>query len=446
MKIEVENSIYSKIDKELLPIAKQLLSFEKEYWKQGQYAKEKNIYQASMVKRHEVLTGLVPRIVSYLKKKDIKFSISGYNEKLKPTNKPDVKGITFREDQLRLIEAAIDNQRGLIISPTGSGKTIIAAGLISCFKNSKVLFLMHTIDLLHQTAKEFEKFGLENISVMGDGRKDLTGDIVIATRQTLANIDVKEYFDLFDITIVDEAHRVNSVDSQYGKLLTNNLSVMKIGFTATNQKTKEKSLSLEGLIGPVIGELSLEEGIEKGILCKPRIKLISIPFKPTDTRKYYELYEEQIVNSRARNRIIIKEVKKRVSKNKSCLIMIKEIEHGNNLMDIANIMGLSDIVFIQGKTEGEQRQEVKAALQDKKIRAVIVTAIWKEGINIPSLDCIINAVGGKSEIMTLQAIGRGLRTFKGKEEVEIIDFIDCHKYLSSHFTMRLQIYVKNNWI
>ena len=44
--------------------------------------------------------------------------------------------------------------------------------------------------------------------------------------------------------------------------------------------------------------------------------------------------------------------------------MIKEIEHGNNLMDIANIMGLSDIVFIQGKTEGEQRQEVKAALQE----------------------------------------------------------------------------------
>ena len=444
MKIIIENSIFSKIDKELLPIAKQLLSFEKEYWKQGQYAKEKNTYQASMVKRHEVLTGLVPRIVSHLKKKDIKFSISGYNEKLKPTNKPNIKGITFREDQLRLIEAAIDNQRGLIISPTGSGKTVIAAGLISCFKNSKVLFLMHTIDLLHQTAKEFEKFGLKNISIIGAGKKDLTGQIVIATRQTLANINTKDYFDLFDITIVDESH--HAVGGQYETIMTNNLSIMKIGFTATEQKTKEKALSLEGLIGPVIGELSLEEGIEQGILCKPKVTLISIPYKPTDTRQYHKLYEEQIINSRTRNRIVIKAVKKRVLKNKSCLIMVKEIEHGENLMEMAEVLNLDNIIFIQGKTEGKQRQEVKQALQDKKIKAVIVTAIWREGVNIPSLDCIVNAVGGKSEIMTLQAIGRGLRTFKGKEEVEIIDFIDCHKYLSSHFTRRLQIYVRNKWI
>ncbi|GAF80554.1 unnamed protein product, partial [marine sediment metagenome] len=420
--------------------------FEKEFWKQGQFARERKLYSASMVKRYSVLTGLVPRIVSHLKKNKINFSITGYNEKLKPTNKPKIKGITFRDDQLRLINSAIENQRGLIISPTGSGKTVIAAGLISCFKDSKVLFLMHTIDLLHQTVKEFQKFGFKHISIIGDGHKNLDGQIVVATRQTLAKINIKDYCDLFDITIIDEAHHVNNLDSQYGTLLTNNLSVMKIGFTATEQKTKEKSLSLEGLIGPVIGELSLGEGIERGILCKPRVTLISVPYKPTDTRQYYQLYEEQIIRSRVRNRIIIKEVKKRVEESKSCLVMVKEIEHGENLIEMADTVGLEDIIFIQGKTEGEQRQKVKEALHSKKIKVVIVTSIWREGINIPSLDCIVNAMGGKSEITTLQAIGRGLRTFKGKEEVEILDFVDCHRYLAEHFTRRLQIYIQNNWL
>ncbi len=444
MQIKIENNIYSKVDKELQPIVKQLLSYKAEYWKQGQYAKERVPYMASMVKRYEVFTGLIPKIIKHLENKKIKFDLSGYNEKLKPTDKPNIKGITFREDQLRLIQAAIDNQRGLIISPTGSGKTVIAAGLISCFKNSKVLFLMHTKDLLYQTAEEFKKFGLKNISIVGDGKKDLSGDIVVATRQTLANIDPKEYCDLFDITIVDECHHATA--GQYKKILTNNLSIMKIGFTATEQKTKEKALYLEGLIGPVIGELSLEEGIEKGIIVKPRVTLISIPYKPTDTRQYYKLYEEQIIHSRIRNRIIIKEIKKRTTKNKSCLIMIKEIEHGENLMEIAEIINLKDIVFIQGKTEGEQRQQVKKALQDKKIKAVIVTAIWREGTNIPSVNCIVNAFGGKDWKTTMQLIGRGLRTFKGKEELEILDFIDCHRYLAEHFTRRLQIYVENNWL
>ena len=126
--------------------------------------------------------------------------------------------------------------------------------------------------------------------------------------------------------------------------------------------------------------------------------------------------------------------------------MIKEIDHGGNLMEVAKIMGLKDILFIQGATKGEQRKEVKRALQSKEVKAVIVTVIWREGVNIPSLDCVVNAMGGKSEIATLQAIGRGLRTYKEKKEVEIVDFVDCHKYLSQHFTMRLSIYLENNWL
>ena len=72
--------------------------------------------------------------------------------------------------------------------------------------------------------------------------------------------------------------------------------------------------------------------------------------------------------------------------------------------------------------------------------------VWKEGVDIPSLDCVINAAGGKSEIGTLQAIGRGLTKIEGKDETEIIDFLDPYKFLAQHAIMRLQIYIKQGWL
>jgi len=448
MKIKIENSIYSYCSEDVVKLLLPLLQYEKVFWREGQYAKQKTNYNGYMINKRngELLTGLIPKVVEFLQKRKSNFKLSGYSEKLKSANKPKLKGVKFREDQLRLISNAINEQRGVILSPTGSGKTIIAMGIMSCFPKRRILFLCHTLDLLHQTYSEFKKYGFKSICLLGGGRKELDdSDIVISTIQTISKFNVDLYYDRFDITIIDEAHHVNTISSLYGKLLTNNLSPMKIGFTATLPEGKEKLLTLEGLIGTVIGELTLEEGIKKGILAIPKVKLINVPYKPTELRKYIDIYNQLVVNNRNRNLLIVKEVRGKVEKGKSVLIMVKEIEHGDNLVKVAKLID-TDITFVQGRTEGEQRGKVKEALQDKKIKAVIATAIWREGINIPSLNVIINACGGKSEIMTLQAIGRGLRTSAGKGEVEIIDFLDPYRYLAEHSIRRLQIYNEQGWL
>ena len=77
---------------------------------------------------------------------------------------------------------------------------------------------------------------------------------------------------------------------------------------------------------------------------------------------------------------------------------------------------------------------------------MIASAIWNEGVNIPSLNHIINAVGGKARISVEQIPGRGLRTSKGKTTVRITDFLDPYRYLAEHTVRRLQIYVELGWI
>ena len=100
--------------------------------------------------------------------------------------------------------------------------------------------------------------------------------------------------------------------------------------------------------------------------------------------------------------------------------------------------------FISGDTSSKIRADLKQALEEKQVYCVIAT-IWKEGVNIKSLDVVINAAGGMSEIATLQSIGRALRVTETKKKITIIDFVDAYRYLNHHAIMRLRTYVENEW-
>ena len=121
------------------------------------------------------------------------------------------------------------------------------------------------------------------------------------------------------------------------------------------------------------------------------------------------------------------------------------INHGERLMEIAQLMGTNPI-FIRGASDSELREETRQALNKKEIKLVIATTAWKEGINIRSLDCILIAGGGKSEIALIQHIGRGLRRTKTKKTATIIDLLDQGKYLSEHCVARIKIYAEKSWL
>lgn len=444
--ITILDPIFSEADKETIPIIKPALSY-KGTW--ARPTKKKTIiesYNANVINKGLFLTGLIPRIKSRFP--DIE--IVGDLEKLKPTKKPHLKGITPREDQLRLVSGAIDQGRGVLLSPTGSGKTVVAMLLLSCFPKAKVLFLCHSLSIIKQTEKEFKKFGFTGIQVLGGGEKTFNRKkrITLSTIQTFVGIDKEEWFDFFDITICDECHHINSATSQYAKVLGSSLSPMRIGLTATLPTKPEGILYMEGYLGPVIGEVTVMEGVEKKMLAKPTVKLIPVPYNSFigDLNKYTDIYKHGIVENRARNRIILEEAKSQIDQEKTALIMVKEISHGNNLVSMAKSLFSMDVIFVQGKTEGEVRTLIQQTLNEKIIRCVVCTAVWREGVNIKSLNTIILALGGKSAIQTAQALGRGLRMDKGKDEVLLVDMLDPYKYLAQHSVARISLYVNNNWM
>ena len=407
------------------------------------------------------LTGLLPRVKAYAKKNGVTLKIVGRRniERVPALKKPKLKGITFREDQAKTLRLVKRISRGNIIATTGSGKTIIANGIFSMFPESPILFLCHTTDLINQTYDSVKKYlpGRMVCRIGGGHQTDLfklirkkdKGPIVIATIQSFAKISPEHYIDFFDITIVDEVHHVNDKKSQYGSVMECNLSPRRYGLTATAPKKDKEKLVNEGFFGPMISELEMDEAIEKGINAKPVVHLHPVKYNPNISdeagKSYKKFYQLGIVENKTRNKLIFKLARRAMRKKQPVLIIIEKTMHGHLIQKFFTKKGI-DVPFVYGKTSKQEREKVKNALKQEKIMCAICSRIWREGTNIPSLRHIVNAHGMKEEKIIIQAMGRGLRTFKGKTEIKLHDFLDPYKFLAEHAILRIQVYVNQGWL
>ena len=451
MKIEILNPIECRVGAALATIIRPCLSYTAVTYVQGPYRKIRKEYQKSTMTRDDegnfyFYTGCLRRVLNYCHEKNVPVSVSGVEEKL-GAGKFSLRTLTLREEQIRLVEAALKAGRGVIKAPTGIGKTAIGLAIISAYKDAKVLWLCHTKDLMYQAGGVCEKELGEKVGYLGDGNSDLSHRITMATRQSFIKV-AADYGHLYDIVIVDETHHISSLTGQYADILTNVFSPVRIGLTATLPTDQEATLAIESFIGPLIDEVTVAEGQELGIMADIKIKFLKLPisYKIKDLRRYQDVYEWGVVKREAQHRLVAETVRNHIGRGDSVLIIVNRIEHGNLLLETIKGVGIS-CYFARGDTDSELRKEIKEALNNKDIHCVIATTIWKEGVDLPELNVIINAAGGKSEIGTLQAIGRGLRLTKTKRQLILYDIFDpSNNFLISHFGERLCLYSDMNWI
>jgi len=425
---------------------KEYLRYEYEWWRQGPFRKEKEVHRAPLVKKGYFLSGFQDRVISYLDRKGMEFEFK----------KPDygievglaaLEGIEFRLDQWQAITKMTEKMRGVWQAPTGSGKTILICALVSAFPTTTVLVIVHTETLFRQTVEELERF-FGRVGRLGCGEWEPGMTISVGMIQTLSKKMFKR--DEWGMVIVDEAHHVNNFKGTYAKVLQRTLAPVRFGFTATPPQTEQGRMALEGLIGPMMGRTTYEELQEKEVLAMPKVRV----YKAPETNRYRDLkggyrkvYEEGIVKNRKRNMIIIQKAKELIDQGLTVLIMVEIINHGEILLEMSDFILPGEFVFLHGETASEIKEEEKQAFQDKERRGVIATRIWSEGVNIKSIGAVVNAVGGASEIASIQRFGRGLRRTKDKYSVVLIDIIDfTHRWFEKHSLKRIDTYLEAGWI
>uniref|UniRef100_A0A6M3KND2 Putative type III restriction enzyme n=1 Tax=viral metagenome TaxID=1070528 RepID=A0A6M3KND2_9ZZZZ len=442
-------------------------------------------------------SGLLPRIKRVCNGLGYPLNVIGEEHWNNPLNaKPKLSGITFRSDQSKMIEEALSVMRGTLLAPTGSGKTILIAGLTSCNPEKTLILADKKTAIVEQTFQEFKKFGFDVGMYTGDSHLTKFPKVTIATKQSIINHKLEP--DEFSMVIIDEVHHLSNFKSEYAKILSQLLAPLRFGFTATypGDNKREAQLAIESFIGPVISNLSIEEAAKMQILAIPKIKIIREPYSRSihDLRTWADVHEIGIVNSEDHNFRVAQEAVTEMDEKKSVLIFVNHIEHAINIKEIIatqtpdlkfhmvhssigtklteQIKELTKVLdnfpynketlperntiadeLILLKTqakrleENSKRQmEFKEKLIKKEIDGVVATSTWREGINIPSLDTIILAAGGKEIQKIIQEIGRGLRKTNEKDFVKIIDFFNpSHRFLIEHFGHRLCEYLDRKW-
>jgi len=377
---------------------------------------------------------------------DTEFSLieaKNFIEKLQPKHQP-------RDYQIDAFVHAIRKRRSVLLSPTGSGKSLIIY-LLACWFRSKTLVIVPTTSLVHQMASDFEDYGLPEgmiHKIMSGEEKESKKPFVISTWQSIYKMP-KSWFDQFDVVIGDEAHLFKA------KSLTTIMSKLtgckyRFGFTGTLDGTQTHKLVLEGLFGPVRKITTTADLIEQKHLANFQIKAIILKYQD-DIRKImagadYQSEIDFIVRNDARNRFI-KNLALSLSGNTLLLFQFVE-KHGKILYDLISQEAVErKVFFIHGAIDGEKREDIRKIIETET-NAIVVASYGTSstGINIRNLHNVLFASPSKSRVRNLQSIGRGLRTSESKMKATLYDIADDLSWKSKknhtilHFVERIKIY------
>ena len=357
-----------------------------------------------------------------------------------------------RNYQVDAIRDGLNDKRLVMLSPTGSGKSLIIYGLTQLGTSGRVLVIVPTTSLVEQMYKDFKDYGYDveaNCHKIYSGHdKNTDKRIVITTWQSVYKLP-KSWFKDYTMVIGDEAHLFKATSLKTLMEKTEN-AMMRFGTTGTLDDTKTHKLMLEGLFGPVRRFTTSKQLMKDGQLAKLKISCIMLNYSDEvrqSTKKYkYQEEMDFIVSHEPRNRFIKNLA---IDQKGNTLLLFQYVEkHGKILYDmIKEQAGDRKVFFVYGGVSANEREEIRA-ITEKESDAIIVASYgtFSTGINIRNLHNIIFASPSKSKIRNLQSIGRGLRLGDNKEEAQLFDISDdlswkTHRnYTLEHAVERIKTY------
>lgn len=364
-------------------------------------------------------------------------------------------GVTLRDDQLRVIAAALEAGCGLLHVATGGGKTEIAAAIMKALIDRRCLFIVHTKQLLKQARERIAlRLGTieEHIGVIGDGRFD-PKHITVATMQSLTRVrgDVQKrviakYLKTIELLFLDETHHASA--KTFYRFVQRVDAPWRYGLSGTPFGLADgKGLLVEAAFGPVVERVTNEELIELGVNARPTIHMLEVNEPKLDADLDWQtVYKEGIVLNQARNELIAGEVAKFARKKWPTLVLVRELWHGDKIADLLDQAGVPH-AFVHGQMPTDEVERRKHAFVESKVMALIASPIFGEGVDLPAgesfpgVRALVIADGGQSVANVLQKLGRGLRKKKGENKLNAVDFADTtHKWLARHSQERLALY------
>ena len=350
-------------------------------------------------------------------------------------------------------EAMLKAYYGILQSPAGSGKTQVGIALASAL-GRKTLWLTHTRDLLSQSKNRAEQYMSPSLTgTITEGRVQIGKAITFATVQTMCNLDLGRYRDVWDCIIVDECHRVAGTPTsvtQFSKVLNSLAARHKYGLSATVHRADGMIAATYALLGQIAYQVPDAAVAEKvmtvSVLPRPTHQGLSREFLDTDGTIIYAKLVNFLADRYDRNELIAADLVE--NRNHYNLILSDRLSHLEYLMkhlphDLRDQAVMVDGKMTSKKAKAMREQAIEDMRQGRKRYLFATYSLAKEGLDIPRLDRLYLATPQKDYAVITQSIGRIARTFDGKAEPVVYDYVDEGiQYLVRSYKKRCATYRK----
>ncbi len=347
--------------------------------------------------------------------------------------------------QARVVIQATEHNQGVIVAPSGSGKTIMGLELIA-HRKQPALILVHRKQIFDQWVDRIQAFlgiAKTHIGQYSGVKKKIGKQIAVGLLQSLVRKgDLSELRNSFGTIIVDECHHIPA--STFREVIAQLNPKYLYGLTATPKRKHNDEKLIYVYIGDIIAQMSAPDiyfNEKKIIGSAPDILIrstnLDVPFKFTTDN--FQLLAKIISCDTGRNRLIVEDILAETGKNKKVLVLSERKEH----FEILNmyLKTKCETIVISGDDSASSRKSKLAQIESGHYQAILSTGqFFGEGVDVRGITCLVLAFPFAFEGKLAQYMGR-LRDI-GAQKL-IIDFKDKNiPFLEKQFKQRLRYYKK----
>jgi DNA repair protein RadD len=334
----------------------------------------------------------------------------------------------YQEGALTAIRASLarGKMRPVVMSPTGSGKTVIAEHAVALqllgdamirTAVGRVAFVVPRLVLIEQTAARFRDVGLIDIGVV-QGHHALTNPharIQICSAQTLTRRELPDV----DLVIVDEAHEMHKSIFRW---MAARKDIPFVGLSATPWAQGIGKYYDDLIIVATIGDL-----IEKGRLCPFKVFAPGLSADLSYVKTVAGEFHQAQLGEAMDTAVLVGDVVKTwigKGENRPTFVFAVNCDHGRHLYECFIEAGVG-AAYIDGETPDVERKDIFKRFRAGEVRVICSVGVLTTGVD-EDVRCIVDAQPTKSEIRHVQKIGRGLRTAPGKDHLLVLDHAGNH--------------------
>ncbi|WP_018404697.1 TOTE conflict system archaeo-eukaryotic primase domain-containing protein [Marinobacter gelidimuriae] len=333
---------------------------------------------------------------------------------------------TLRDDQKKAVKALADHDTGILHAPTAFGKTVTAIAMVAK-RGVNTLILTHSRQLLDQWKERLETF-IEGaaVGVIGGGKKKPTGQIDVATYQSLINKKdntvsslVREYGQV----IIDECHHISA--PRYEMLLNEVSARYVVGLTATPDRQDGHQKIMFMVAGPVRHKVRADHSSRfvQRLIVRERHESPPTDIYQSGGRPHIASVYRWLSQSPARNQDIVQDIANCVRNQSNCLLLTERREHAETLAIMLDAESIPSVV-LRGGMRVRERRDAEARLHEAQV--IVATGKYiGEGFDLPRLDTLFLALPIAWKGTLAQYAGRIHREADGKQEVTVYDYLDA---------------------